>query len=101
MWMNRNTLKLASGAKNGVATRPSHRLTVELDEAEWWLASCATVNSRYAVTALIAVETGQGHAPARAAAVDPRNTAAEAANSPTVGQAMTGTGSPGSGMRRT
>ena len=61
--MKRHTGNAAWGAKNAVEIRPIQVLSRRSLDVEWWLASCATVNSRYDATAFRSVEIHHGGQP--------------------------------------
>ncbi len=66
-----------------------------------WVASCATVNIRYAPTAFTGTLSRIGHVPLSASQLDRAITPSAPRNSVTVGHATAGIGSAGSGMRVT
>src|SRR5688500_17788054 len=101
MWMNRHVRDAACGARKNSATRPSQTLTHSWLDSERWLASWATVKSRYDATAFASTESAHGQLPVSASAVEPANSVTPARKISAAGTAIAGTGSSGRGIRVT
>src|SRR4051794_14542987 len=79
--------------------RPIHVVAVVFVDTALCAASCDTVKSTKLATAFGRIETHSGHTSASASTDEPSHRARPPARIASVGSAIAGTGSPGSGMR--
>src|SRR4051812_25176056 len=100
MWMKRHVLNPACGANITVEARPSHVVIAGLVEIELCAQSCATVNSAKDAAELTSSAAHHGIEPSRYSTAEASHVAQDPRNNISVGSAISGVATPGSGIVR-